>query len=267
MSDLARIPAHRARHRLRVRAGRQRPGGHLPGDPGGELRAGRVRRGRRDAHASTLLAAGLPHGVARAGRGRGRGRRRPAGRPRRDRPARHDPRAALIVTLGLGVFAYAVEVLVWGDQPRSFAGLPGAVTIGGARIQAHYLLIIGVTLPVFAALALFFAPHRPGQGADRVRVEPVRGPGGRHRRTPDGPAGVRARRRARRPGRRAGHAGAAGHLRQRRDADRQRVRGRDPRRADPARRSPSPAGCCSASRRRWSRATAAARTRRRSRCC
>lgn len=66
------------------------------------------------------------------------------------------PQASLIVTLGLAVFAYAVEVLVWGDQPRSFAGLPGAVELLGARVQTHYLLIIGVTLPVFAGMALFF---------------------------------------------------------------------------------------------------------------
>ncbi len=72
------------------------------------------------------------------------------------------PQAALIVTLGLAVFAYAVEVLVWGDQPRSFAGLPGAVPIGDARVQTHYLLVIGVTLPVFAGMAAFFA--RTGTG-------------------------------------------------------------------------------------------------------
>ncbi|HEU5475518.1 MAG TPA: branched-chain amino acid ABC transporter permease [Actinophytocola sp.] len=66
------------------------------------------------------------------------------------------PQASLIVTLGLGVFAYAVEVLIWGDQPRSFAGLPGAVELLGARVQTHYLLIIGVTLPVFAGMAVFF---------------------------------------------------------------------------------------------------------------
>ncbi|MFF5078292.1 branched-chain amino acid ABC transporter permease [Actinoplanes sp. NPDC000266] len=67
-----------------------------------------------------------------------------------------DPGTSLIVTLGLGVFAYAVEIVLWGDQPRSFPGLPGVATVGGARIQAHYLLIIAVTVPVFAALALFF---------------------------------------------------------------------------------------------------------------
>jgi branched-chain amino acid transport system permease protein len=107
--------------------------------------------------ASTLLATGLPHGVAEVlavivGAGAGLlvgavaiGKRGTS------------PGASLIVTLGLGVFAYAVEVLVWGDQPRSFPGIPGAITIGDARMPAHYLLIIGVALPVFAALAVFFA--------------------------------------------------------------------------------------------------------------
>ena len=64
---------------------------------------------------------------------------------------------SLIVTLGLGVFAYAVEVLVWGDQPRSFPGVPGAIDIGTTRVPAQYLLVVGVTVPVFVVMALFFA--------------------------------------------------------------------------------------------------------------
>jgi branched-chain amino acid transport system permease protein len=107
--------------------------------------------------ASTLLASGLPHGVAEllsVAVGAGCGLL--VGMVAIGKPGT-TPGAALIVTLGLGVFAYAVEVLIWGDQPRSFAGVPGAITIGEARMPAHYLLIIGVTLPVFAALAVFFA--------------------------------------------------------------------------------------------------------------
>jgi branched-chain amino acid transport system permease protein len=101
--------------------------------------------------ASTLLATGLPHGVAeltavllaavlgllvgvvaigRAG--------------------------AIVITLGMGVFAYAVEILLWGDQPRSFGGLAGSVDLAGAVIQRHYLLIIVITLLVFAGMALAF---------------------------------------------------------------------------------------------------------------
>jgi branched-chain amino acid transport system permease protein len=82
------------------------------------------------------------------------------------------PQASLIVTLGLAVFAYAVEVLVWGDQPRSFAGLPGAVDMFGTRVQTHYLLIIGVTLPVFAAMALFFARTDVGKALTACASNP-----------------------------------------------------------------------------------------------
>jgi branched-chain amino acid transport system permease protein len=105
----------------------------------------------------TLLAAGLPHGLAELAAvlvaavvgllvgmvAIGRSGTVPA--------------TSLIITLGLGVFAYAIEILIWGDQPRSFAGLPGVADIAGARLQAHYLLILGVTVPVFLALAAFFA--------------------------------------------------------------------------------------------------------------
>lgn len=82
------------------------------------------------------------------------------------------PQASLIVTLGLAVFAYAVEVLVWGDQPRSFAGLPGAVDVFGTRVQTHYLLIIGVTLPVFTAMALFFARTDVGKALTACASNP-----------------------------------------------------------------------------------------------
>ncbi|MCM4078704.1 branched-chain amino acid ABC transporter permease [Paractinoplanes hotanensis] len=101
---------------------------------------------------STLLSAGLPHVLAESaavlvavGVGVLVGL-----------IATGEPGAALIVTLGVGVFAYAVEIVVWGDQPRSFAGLPGVVTVGDARIQAHYLLILAVTVPVFVAMGAFF---------------------------------------------------------------------------------------------------------------
>jgi branched-chain amino acid transport system permease protein len=107
--------------------------------------------------ASTLLASRVPHGLAEllavavaAGAGL------LVGLVAIGRPGT-SPGASLIVTLGLGIFAYAVEVLVWGDQPRSFPGVPGAVEFAGARVPAHYLLVIAVTGPVFAALAVFFA--------------------------------------------------------------------------------------------------------------
>jgi branched-chain amino acid transport system permease protein len=67
------------------------------------------------------------------------------------------PQSALVVTLGIGVFGYAVEILLWGDQPRSFGGLAGSVTVLGGRVQTHYLLVIAVTAVVLLGTALLFA--------------------------------------------------------------------------------------------------------------
>ncbi|GAA4953178.1 branched-chain amino acid ABC transporter permease [Actinoplanes utahensis] len=106
---------------------------------------------------STLLGAGLPHGVAEAGGvALGAVAGLIVGVIAIGRPGT-SPGTSLIVTLGLGVLAYAIEVLIWGDQPRSFPGLTGVAEIGGARIPAHYLLIIAVAAPVFLFLAWFFA--------------------------------------------------------------------------------------------------------------
>ena len=66
------------------------------------------------------------------------------------------PEASLIATLGVGIFAYALEVLIWGDQPRSFAGLAGAFEMYDLDLPKQYALIIGVTLAVFVALEAFF---------------------------------------------------------------------------------------------------------------
>ena len=65
------------------------------------------------------------------------------------------PQASLIATLGVGIFAYALEIMIWGDQPRSFSGLEGAFQIGEASVPWQYLLILGVTLAAFAALEGF----------------------------------------------------------------------------------------------------------------
>ena len=106
--------------------------------------------------AMTFLGAGLPHGVAElcailvavvAGLLTGVvaiGRRGTT------------PLSSLIITFGVGIFAYAIEVLTWGDQPRSFAGLPGAVEVANVRVQAQYVLVVAVAATVFLALDLFF---------------------------------------------------------------------------------------------------------------
>lgn len=82
------------------------------------------------------------------------------------------PQAGLIITLGVGVFAYAVEVLIWGDQPRSFGGVHGAVELFGARVQAHYLLIIAVTALVLVAMALLFARTDIGKALTATAANP-----------------------------------------------------------------------------------------------
>ncbi len=106
--------------------------------------------------AATLLEKGLPHGVAELGAIAAStvvgaltgyiaiGRRGTT------------PQASLIATLGVGVFAYAVEVLAWGDQPRSFGGLTGSVEAWALSFPRQYLLIVPVTLLVFGGLELFF---------------------------------------------------------------------------------------------------------------
>ncbi|GIE36225.1 branched-chain amino acid ABC transporter permease [Actinoplanes italicus] len=105
---------------------------------------------------SSLLGAGLPHGVAELG-GVALGALAglivgvvAIGRPGTS------PGTSLIVTLGMGVLAYAIEVLIWGDQPRSYPGVTGVAEVAGARFPAHYLLILAVTAPVFLLMAWFF---------------------------------------------------------------------------------------------------------------
>lgn len=106
--------------------------------------------------ASSLLSAGMPHGLAEsvatlAGAATGLltgvvaiGKRGTS------------PRASLIATLGVGIFGYALEILLWGDQPRSFSGLSGTLTIGGLDLPKQYVLIAVTTLAVFGALEVFF---------------------------------------------------------------------------------------------------------------
>ncbi|BAL90905.1 putative ABC transporter permease protein [Actinoplanes missouriensis 431] len=121
---------------------------------------------------SSLLGAGLPHGVAEAGGvllGAAAGLI--VGVVAIGRPGT-SPGTSLIVTLGLGVLAYAIEVLIWGDQPRSYPGVPGVAEVAGARLQAHYLLILAVTGPVFAVLAWFFSRTDLGKALSACASNP-----------------------------------------------------------------------------------------------
>jgi branched-chain amino acid transport system permease protein len=106
--------------------------------------------------ASSLLGAGLPHGVAEvvailaaAATGLASGVVAIGKRGT-------SPEASLIATLGVGIFGYALEILVWGDQPRSYAGLEGVFPSGGLDLPKQYALVILVTLVVFGLLEFFF---------------------------------------------------------------------------------------------------------------
>ncbi len=65
--------------------------------------------------------------------------------------------ASLLITIGLGFFLYAAEILVWSDQPYTFEGLHGIFTVAGVTLQKQYVLIIAATLAAFAVLMAFFS--------------------------------------------------------------------------------------------------------------
>ncbi|HXM56490.1 MAG TPA: branched-chain amino acid ABC transporter permease [Candidatus Dormibacteraeota bacterium] len=64
--------------------------------------------------------------------------------------------ASLIITLGIGIGSYALLILVFGDQPVSFEGLPGSASVGGVTMPLQFLLVVLVTAATFAVLAVFF---------------------------------------------------------------------------------------------------------------
>ncbi|MET8139020.1 branched-chain amino acid ABC transporter permease [Sphaerisporangium sp. NPDC005288] len=82
------------------------------------------------------------------------------------------PQSSLIITLGAGVLAYAVEIVVWGDQPRSFPGLPGSLTIAGVGVQRQHLLVIAATAVTIAALAGFFGRTYLGKALSACASNP-----------------------------------------------------------------------------------------------
>jgi branched-chain amino acid transport system permease protein len=122
--------------------------------------------------ASSLLGAGVPHGVgelvatlvaAAAGLVTGLvaiGKRGTS------------PHASLIATLGVGIFAYAIEILTWGDQPRSFSGIPGAFELSGVDVPRQYVLIVAVTLAVFGGLEFFFERTYVGKSLSACASNP-----------------------------------------------------------------------------------------------
>lgn len=82
------------------------------------------------------------------------------------------PQASLIATLGVAIFGYAVEILVWGDQPRSFAGIEGALEWGGLDLPRHYVLVVLATAVVFAALEVFLEKTYTGKALTACASNP-----------------------------------------------------------------------------------------------
>lgn len=82
------------------------------------------------------------------------------------------PQASLIATLGVAIFAYAVEILVWGDQPRSFPGVAGTVDIPGLHLPTQYVLVVAVTLLTFVALEAFFERSYYGKAMSACASNP-----------------------------------------------------------------------------------------------
>lgn len=122
--------------------------------------------------ASTLLGVGLPHGLAEllaivfaavAGALTGVIAIGKRGTP---------PQASLIATLGIGIFGYAVEILVWGDQPRSFSGLSGAFELGDLTLLRQYVLVVCVTLAVFVSLEAFLERSYLGKSLSACASNP-----------------------------------------------------------------------------------------------
>jgi branched-chain amino acid transport system permease protein len=82
------------------------------------------------------------------------------------------PQASLIVTLGLAIFGYALEILIWGDQPRSFTGLSGVVELAGLDLPVQHGLTAVATLVVFAALEVFFEHTDAGKALTACASNP-----------------------------------------------------------------------------------------------
>jgi branched-chain amino acid transport system permease protein len=122
--------------------------------------------------ATSLLGAGLPHGgsellaiVVAAALGLLVGAVA-VGKPGTS------PQASLIATLGLAILGYAVEILIWGDQPRSFAGLSGSFELFGLELPRQYALIVATTLVVFLLLEVFFERTYAGKAMSACASNP-----------------------------------------------------------------------------------------------
>lgn len=80
--------------------------------------------------------------------------------------------ASLVITLGLVFLAYAIEIIVWGDQPISFRMVSGSVTVLGARVQTQYFVVIAAAVVSLGALQLFFARSYLGKAMTACASNP-----------------------------------------------------------------------------------------------
>lgn len=80
--------------------------------------------------------------------------------------------AALLVTLGAGVGFYAINILIFGSTPQSFSGIPGYLSVFGARLQTQYLFVAVATLVVFGVLWWFFHRTYLGKGLTAAAANP-----------------------------------------------------------------------------------------------
>jgi branched-chain amino acid transport system permease protein len=122
---------------------------------------------------ATLIDAGVPHGAAElagilgaAAAGLATGVVAVAKRGTR-------PQAALIATLGLAIFGYALEISIWGDQPRSFPGLAGSFALAGLELPKQYGLVVLVTAAVFGLLELFLERSYAGKALSACASNPL----------------------------------------------------------------------------------------------
>ncbi|MBE1535909.1 branched-chain amino acid ABC transporter permease [Actinomadura algeriensis] len=122
--------------------------------------------------AGSLLSAGLPHGAAETAAVLVAGAVGLAAGLVATGKRGTSPQSALIVTLGLGFLAYAVEIMIWGDNPRSHPGLGGSVIVFGAHVQKQSFLVIGVAAAVFALLGLFFGRTYTGKALTACASNP-----------------------------------------------------------------------------------------------
>jgi branched-chain amino acid transport system permease protein len=75
------------------------------------------------------------------------------------------PITFIIVSIGMSILMRNGALALWGPDPVAPPDLLGGrmIRLGGTVVSAHHLLIIAVTLSVFALQALFFARTRLGR--------------------------------------------------------------------------------------------------------